>query len=296
MPLIVGIGEALWDVYPEGAHFGGAPANFVLHVQSLGGRVALVTSLGLDKRGEQARELLEVRGVDLAHVQMHSTRATGEVRITLNEQATPRYEFVAEPAWAELASTREQDELARECGVVCFGTLGQSSASSRETIQRFLRACSSESIRLLDLNLRGEYWSLELVGESLELASALKCNEDEVVVLGQVMGMAGFSSYDILREALLRYDLEFVIFTQGEGGSLVMTRDEEDFQEAEPVAVVDTTGAGDSFLAAFVMAWLAEWSLSDSHRCASRVAGYVCSKQGAAPELPSKFCEKVEVK
>lgn len=288
-PLVVGIGEALWDTFPEGSHFGGASANFAVHVASLRGKASLVSSLGKDELGERGREFLSRRGVDISQLQTHPTRRTGEVLIELNEECIPTFRFQPEPAWGELEESPGLLDLAANCDAVNFGTLGQSSPQSRTVTQNFLRNCNPGCLRLFDMNLRGEFWSPDVIWESLELASALKCNEDEITELGRLMERPLSSHEEILCEVQQRFELELVAFTHGSKGSFLRTSKEQHWLPAVATQVVDTTGAGDSFLAALVAGFLARRPLVEIHHQAAAIASYVCSQQGATPSLPPEL-------
>lgn len=289
-PVIVGFGEALWDIFGNKAHLGGAPANFACHVASLGGHPFLVSSIGDDSLGKKTTTILKDRKVDTTFLQIHPSRPTGEVRISLDKQSVPEFHFMENPAWDEIISDPAQLALARRCSAVNYGTLAQQSARSIASTREFLQNCPSRTLRLFDMNLRGNHWSPALILESLELATALKCNEDEVKILAQVLGLVREPLEMILHEALERFHLQFIALTLGSEGSLIVTPAEENWCPPETVDVIDTTGAGDSFVATLVIGFLAgQIPLPKLHRHASRVAAFVCTQQGATPRLPKEL-------
>ena len=127
-PVIAGIGEVLWDVYPDAAHFGGAPANFACHAASLGAEAWMVSAVGADELGDRALDSLSQRGVECASVTRDPKHATGRVLVTLDATGQASYEFAADTAWDHLSWSDQRASLARRCDAVCFGTLGQRSS------------------------------------------------------------------------------------------------------------------------------------------------------------------------
>ena len=185
-------------------------------------------------------------------------------------------------AWDNIPFTPEMEALARRADAVCFGSLVQRMAS-RESVLRFLRATRPEALKVFDINLRQHYYSREVLEESLKLADILKINDEEIRILAGMFGLKG--SYEAVCRVLIdRYALKLVILTKGAAGSEVITAGETIPQPAGETQVVDTVGAGDSFTAAFVVAYLHGYSLSDAQRLASDTAAYVCSCKGAMPE------------
>lgn len=282
---VAAIGEALWDIFPDGRHFGGAPGNVCVNLTYFGLKPYLISSFGNDELGQEAMEYLSQRGVDLTHLQTHPGRETGQVTVTLDSDAVPTFHFIENPAWADIAPTPLQLDLASRCDAIVFGTLGQSTPSSRSTTHRFLNASPPQCIRLFDLNLRGSFWSQDLIFESLKQATVLKCNEDELAILTELSGFNG-PSEDHLCTLLEIHKLDLIAYTKGADGSIIATRHGQDHQQASLIQATDTTGAGDSFIAALLNGMLAGHSLRQIHRHASQVAAYVCSHQGATPALP----------
>jgi fructokinase len=285
-PVIVGIGEALWDVLPSGKNLGGAPANFACHVATLIGKSSLISSLGDDNLGREAWAVLAHHGVDTAHLQIHPTRATGQVQVALDHRSVPQFHFMPEPAWDEIAETEEQLKLARSCRAVNFGTLAQQSRVSLATTRRFVEHCPPDCLRLFDMNLRGEFWSRQLILDSLAMANALKCNEDELKVLKDILNIDSDEPAIFLRKVLQDFQLKFIALTLGEAGSLIVTPTQQDWHKPTTTQAVDTTGAGDSFVAALMVGLLAGIPLPALHQHASRIASYVCTQEGATPSLP----------
>jgi fructokinase len=285
---IIGIGEVLWDVFPDGPRFGGAPANFACHAAALGAEVAMVSCVGDDPLGEQAIEALRERGVDTSYVSRTGGLPTGTVQVVLDERRSPTYVIAAPVAWDAIEWSSGLEGLAARADAVCFGTLAQRSERSRETIQRFVQATPREALRVLDVNLRQSFHSPELIRTSLAAANVLKLNEDELPVVAEACGIEG-STDERLQGLCNRFTLRLVAMTRGANGALVASRDGTSDCPGFAANVRDTVGAGDSYTAALVVGVLRGESLDHVNRHACRVAAYVCSQSGATPPLPAEL-------
>lgn len=286
--VIVGLGEILWDVFPDGPRFGGAPANFACHVAGLGARAEMVSAVGTDPFGDQAVAILQERNVGTSGVQRHENRPTGTVDVTLDEAGHASYEFAAETAWDSIPWSDDLVRLAGGVGAVCFGTLGQRSDTSRETIQRFVSATPAGALRTFDINLRPPFVTDSVVLRSLELANVVKLNEDELSVLAKLCGLSG-SDQEMLRTLAQKFDLQAAALTRGPEGAVLLRGNEISVSSGVDVQVVDTVGAGDSFTAAFVVGLIRGDDLDAINDRASRVAAFVCSQSGATPALPDEL-------
>jgi fructokinase len=288
---IVALGEILWDVFPDGAHFGGAPANFACSAAELGGAAAdvfIVGSVGQDDYGARALELLHGHGVNTNFVSK-TEQPTGQVLVTLDAAGSPSFEIATNTAWDNTAWTNNLASLASRADAVCFGTLGQRSEVSRHTIQQFVKSTRPECLRILDINLRPPFWNEEIIRKSLTLASVLKLNDAELETLSEVFGWSG-SEADVLKRIFETHSLESAALTRGaEGASLIRANGERSDLPAPRVTVADTVGAGDAYTAAFCIGLLSGTPLEAINRWATQVAAYVCSQPGAAPHLPDNL-------
>lgn len=286
--VIVGLGEILWDVFPDGPRFGGAPANFACHVAGLGARAEMVSALGTDSFGDQAVAILRERNVGTSGVQRHENRPTGTVDVTLDDAGHASYEFAADTAWDSIRWSDALARLAGEARAVCFGTLGQRSDASRETIRRFVSATPAGALRTFDINLRPPFVTDSVVLRSLELANVVKLNDDELSVLAKLCGLSG-SDQEMLRTLARKFDLQAAALTRGPEGAVLLRGDEISVSNGVDIQVVDTVGAGDSFTAAFVVGLIRGDDLDAINDRASRVAAFVCSQSGATPALPDEL-------
>jgi fructokinase len=291
-PLVVGIGEVLWDVYPDGAHLGGAPANFACHAAALGAEswiVSAVGAVGADDLGDRAVEQLGALGVRVDYIARDREHATGRVNVALDADKRPTFEIATDAAWDHIPWTRGMEALAARADAVCFGTLAQRSPGSRDTIARFLRATRPSALRMFDVNLRQHYHDRDTIERSLELASAVKLNEDELPVVASLCGIRAAGTPATLKALARQYGLRLAALTRGPDGAILVAGHEESSEPAPPVHVVDTVGAGDAFTAALVCDFLRGLPLAEVNRRANAVAAFVCSVAGATGRLPASL-------
>ncbi|MCP5536693.1 MAG: carbohydrate kinase [Akkermansiaceae bacterium] len=285
---VAGIGEVLWDVFPNGQRLGGAPTNFACHCRQLGATAFPVSCVGDDALGRRTVEELERLGVDVRHLQTSAAYPTGRVLVELDETGKPDYQILEGVAWEQLEFTDGLDALARSLDAVCFGTLAQRSEVSRRTIRGFLKRMPERALKILDVNLRQPFFSRALVEESLALANVVKLSDEELPVLAGYFELTGGVNEQLagLRE---RFSLKLVAYTRGADGSVLVTAG--GVQETGGVAVtpVDSVGAGDSFTAALCIGLLTGMPLPEVNQFANRVAAFVCSKAGATPILPESL-------
>lgn len=281
---IVGLGEALWDMLPEGKQLGGAPANFAYHAAQFGLDAVAISALGHDELADETIAALQSKG--LCHIMPRVGYPTGTVKVELDRQGVPTYDICENVAWDNIPLTDEIAEVARCCRAVCFGSLAQRSSVSRATIQSFLKATPDDSLRIFDINLRQHFYTEELIRESLRLCNVLKINDEELRIVSQMFGYADQSPQQQCRHIAQDYSLHMVVLTCGTDGSYVFSPEDTSFQPTPKVEVADTVGAGDSFAGSFCAAILSGKSIKEAHRIAAQVSAYVCTQHGAMPLLP----------
>ncbi len=298
--VVVGLGELLWDLLPEGARLGGAPANFAVMAGRLGNRAVVASRVGTDRRGEQAREELDALPVESGFLQSDTEYATGTVTVAFSH-GEPAYTIHEPVAWDRLALTPEWRDLARTADAVCFGTLAQREESSRATILSFLDETRRECVRVFDVNLRAPHWSGEVLRPSLGRATILKLNAGELPLVLAGTGACPYPSSaadddEVLRGAqrlLERYPMDLVCITLGERGSLLVTRKDQNRHPGLATKVKDTVGAGDAFTAALTHYYLEGASLAVMNEAGNRWGSWVASQEGAMPALPAETLRKI---
>ena len=288
---ITAIGEVLWDVFPTGPRFGGAPANFACSCAGLVGDravVSMVSAVGIDELGERAITTLRDKNVRTDAIDRLSN-PTGQVLVALDDTGTASYRFAADTAWDYLAWNDGLEKLAAETDVVCFGTLGQRSDVSYATIQRFVRSTKPNCLRVFDVNIRSPFYSESLIRQSLEIADVLKLNDEELPLLTKIYNLTGSGKSDaeLLAELAAACDLQVVALTRGADGALILRDGAVSDCLATPVDVVDTVGAGDAYTASMILGLLDGKTTDEINRRACEVAAFVCSQAGATPNMPS---------
>lgn len=284
--IIVGMGEALWDVLPEGKKIGGAPANFAYHVSQFGFDSRVVSAVGVDADGDEILNIFEQKKL---RTQIERVPyPTGTVQVTLDAVGVPCYEIKEDVAWDNIPFTNELKRLALNTRAVCFGSLAQRSLVSRATIGRFLDTMpdTDEQLKIFDINLRQNFYTKEVLCDSMRRCNVLKINDEELVSISRIFDYSSTDLQEKCRRLIAEYDLKMLILTCGTNGSYVFTPGVVSFQETPRVPVADTVGAGDSFTAAFTSAILSGKPVPEAHKLAVEVSAYVCTQSGAMPELP----------
>ena len=288
--IVIGMGEVLWDVLPEGKKLGGAPCNFAYHVSQFGLDARGVSAIGNDELGSEIIENLNDKGVKY-HIDTVGY-PTGTVQVELDSKGVPQYEIKEGVAWDNIPFTSELESLAKEAKAVCFGSLAQRNGVSAATIKRFLDAIPAENKALIvfDINLRQNFYNKEVLEESIRRCNILKINDEELEIVSKLFNLKSTSAEDACRELIKDYHLDMLILTCGTDGSYVFTSDGSmSFLPTPKVEVADTVGAGDSFTAAFIASILKGKSVADAHRKAVDVSAFVCTQNGAMPVLPKEL-------
>ena len=290
---VVGMGEALWDMLPEGKKIGGAPANFAYHISQFGLDSRVVSAVGDDELGAEIMDNFREKKLNC----MIETvpYPTGTVLVQLDRNGVPCYDIREGVAWDNIPYTPALEGLARQTRAVCFGSLAQRSVVSRETINRFLDAMpdGEGQYKIFDINLRQGFYTKEILCNSMCKCNILKINDEELVTISRMFGYPGIDLQDKCWILLAKYNLKMLILTCGVNGSYVFTPGNVSFVETPKVEVADTVGAGDSFTASFVSAILKGKSVPEAHKLAVDVSGFVCTQNGAMPVLPDYLKERL---
>ena len=283
---VVGMGEALWDVLPEGKKIGGAPANFAYHVSQFGLPSCVVSAVGSDPLGQEIIENFTSKGLN--HLIEEVPYPTGTVQVEIDQAGIPQYEIKENVAWDNIPYTARLEALAQRTRAVCFGSLAQRNVVSRQTINRFLDAMNhdDETLVVFDVNLRQGFYNNEILCESMPRCNILKINDEELVTVSRMFGYPGIDLQDKCWILLGKYNLKMLILTCGINGSYVFTPGSVSFLPTPQVEVADTVGAGDSFTAAFISSILRGRSVAEAHAAAVSTSAFVCTRNGAMPLLP----------
>lgn len=285
--LVVGLGEVLWDMLPEGRKIGGAPVNFAYHAGQFGIETMAVSAIGNDKLGEDT--IAEMNGKHLNHIFPSVPYPTGSVQVSLDEKGVPAYDIKENVAWDNIPFTNEIESVARNCQAVCFGSLAQRNTVSRNTIRKFIESTPSGCIRIFDINLRQNFYTSNVIHDSLELCNILKINDEEIMLVSRMFNYDSSNIENVCRTIMEDFSLEMVILTCGTKGSYIFTKGGVSFMPTPKVNVADTVGAGDSFTGSFCAAILRGLPVAEAHKKAVEVSAYVCTQNGAMPEIPESM-------
>lgn len=277
-PIIAGIGEILWDIFPSDKKAGGAPVNFAYHASASGAESYAISAIGHDELGEEIIEMINDIGIN--HLIARVDYPTGTVKVALKD-GNPSYTITEEVAWDYIPFTVPLEELAYKVDAVCFGTLAQRSATSKETILKFLSMVPQGSYKILDINLRAPFYSPGLIEESIKQCNILKLNDDELEILKGTFPMGTSDNKDACKWLMNTYNLKYLILTAGADYSMIFSPGAISFLETPGVDVVDTVGAGDSFTGAFITSLLRGETVENAHRKAVDRAVAVCTVAGA---------------
>lgn len=286
-PVVVGLGEILWDILPGKKRIGGAPANFALHSRSLGAEAKICSSTGDDELGKEIKNKL-TKINSIAEYIFTGSRPTGVVDVQIDENGSAKYTIKENAAWDFITWNSKIRELAQKCDAVCFGTLAQRNSVSRETISQFLQNTGPGCLKVFDVNLRQNYYSKKIIQDSLKIADIVKLNESEIETLRQMFEIEG-TDRETLSYLAETYNLDLIALTMGKNGSLMIAGDDESYYPAFPVKVKDTVGAGDAFTATMTIGKYKNLNLKKINMLSSKIAAFVCTREGATPQLPENL-------
>lgn len=283
---IIGLGEILWDLLPEGKQLGGAPANFAYTANALGNNGIVLSRVADDDFGVEILNELAVKNLSTENIQVDLKKPTGTVKVKL-ENGQPSYEIVENTAWDFLELTDDWRAVAAKADAVCFGSLAQRGAVSRKTISGFVEM--TKGWRIFDVNLRQKYFSPEILRASFELANVVKLNHEELPVVAEIFAIADENFVETARNLREKFDLKLLCVTRGANGSLLITENEISENAGLKVEIADTIGAGDAFTAAMTHGLLRDWRLDEINEFANRVGAFVASKTGAMPDFNNEL-------
>ena len=284
-PPIIGVGELLWDLLPSGKQLGGAPANFTYHAHALGADARVVSRVGRDALGREAIDRLRAAGQSTVGIGVDDALQTGAVTVDVQPDGQPRFTIHENVAWDRLVIDETSLAFARRANAICFGSLAQRCEQSRDAVRTIVATTPASALRVFDINLRQNFYSIEIVESSLGLANALKLNDGELPVLAAMFGLDGDARKQL---ALLsqRFGLRAIALTRGAAGSLLLAEGTWSEHPGAQVKVVDAVGAGDAFTAAWTLGLLAGSPLDAINQRANEVAAFVCTQPGAMPAYP----------
>lgn len=291
---IAAIGELLWDLLPDGPQLGGAPANFAAVLAQMSSNIAgnyadkvfLVTRVGDDPLGTQARAQLIAHHVRPDYISVDRSHPTGTVEVLLDADHGPRYRIRKNVAWDYVPETPPLLALAPTLDAICFGTLAQRSPVTRATLRSLVAATRAECLRVFDVNLRKPDWTAETVVWGCAHATILKMNQEEVAHVARVIGAADNQTpLQVAHFLLDRFPIQLIAITRGRHGSLLVTREAVHDHPGIQAHMADSIGAGDCFTAALTVSSLRHRPLPVLAEAANRWGAWAASQRGGMPFL-----------
>lgn len=277
---ILAYGELLWDLLPTGKALGGATTNFIFRVNLFGDNGFLISRLGNDEDGQEAREKLTELGLAVHHIQTDPKLPTGTVPVVLNEQGVPEFTIIQNVAYDHIVLTGDMFHLVARADCIYFGTLCQRMGQSRNTLYTLLKE-APQAVKFLDINLRKNCYSVQSVTESLKAADILKINEEELLVLKGMAGLPGASLQELAQEVITRFQLKLALVTLGERGAFTLLNTGQYFYDpGYRVKVIDTVGAGDACSAGFMHYYLNQHSPEESLKFGNATGALVAASKG----------------
>ena len=288
-PIVLSLGELLWDMLPSGKRAGGAPVNFAYHAMKNGTEGWAISAVGEDELGDELIAKANEAGINT--VIQRNAWPTSTVEVAL-KNGIPEYTIVKGVAWDHILYTRQLIDVVSKADAVCFGTLALRSPESHATITELLKHTKPGAMKFFDINLRGDHYSKDLIEELLKAATVFKINDEELLLMRGMFGIENTSDEEACKWFIEQFDLRYLILTGGATFSTIMSNDGEVSTLATPhVTVADTVGAGDSFSGTFTGRILNGDSLGLAHRAAVNTAAFVCTQEGAWPTYPAEITD-----
>ena len=283
-PIVLSLGELLWDMLPSGKRAGGAPVNFAYHAMKNGTEGWASSAVGEDELGDELIAKANEAGINT--VIQRNAWPTSTVEVAL-KNGIPEYTIVKGVAWDHILYTRQLIDVVSKADAVCFGTLGLRSPESLDTIVELLKHTKEGALKFFDINLRANFYSNELIEELLGYANIFKINDEELIMMRDMFSIPECNDEEACKWFIDRFDLEYTILTGGATFSTITAKNGEVSTLLTPhVEVADTVGAGDSFSGSFTGKLLSGAPLREAHRAAVNTAAYVCTKEGGWPTYP----------
>ncbi len=284
---IIGIGEILWDLLPDGKKaLGGAPANFAYVAGVLGDNGIVLSRVGGDAPGTEILAELKAKNLSTETIQIDAAKPTGVVNVSF-DNGQPVYEIVENAAWDFLELTEDWREIALKADAICFGSLAQRGEVSCKTVRETVNL--AKNLRIFDVNLREQFFSQKTLLKSLNMANVAKLNADELPLVAEIFEIKKINPAKAARDLLVKFGLKMVCVTRGANGSLLVTKREVSEHAGIASAVADTIGAGDAFTAVLAHGLLRGWTLGEINEFANKVGAFVASQTGAMPDFPEEF-------
>ena len=293
MKNIVCFGEVLWDVFPTHKKIGGAPLNVALRLQSFGNNVSIITRIGEDSEGDVIFQFIKENGVAVDNIQIDSELKTGEVAVSLNEEGSASYIINYPRAWDRIQLTKSAKDVTLASDAFIFGSLSARDYNSKQTLYDLLEIAP---YKIFDVNLRAPYYTKDILYHLMLSADFIKFNDDEIIDIAKAMNFKTESIEDSIKFIAKQTHTLSICVTMGSKGAVLFYDDTFYYNKGYKVEVVDTVGAGDSFLATLTDQLLKNMSPQTAIDLACAVGAIVASNEGANPKLNQNDIEALMTK
>lgn len=282
---IAAFGELLWDLLPNGKVLGGAPANFIYRINSFGDEGTLLSKVGNDKAGREAREALKRLGVSDENIQTDYEFPTGSVRVKIDEKGNPDFNIITDVAYDHIEINAEMMDAFSQADCVCFGTLVQRYGISKNTLRELIHE-SSDVVKFLDINLRRNCYTATTIEDSLRMTNILKTNDDELLITKDLLGLKQDSLKDLAQEVIEKYNLDILLCTLGSNGAFCLTSDDIfHYDPGYQISLGDTVGSGDAFSAGFVHYYMNGFPIEEALQFGNAAGAMIATTTGATAPI-----------
>ena len=288
MSKIVCFGEVLWDVFPTHKKIGGAPLNVANRLQVLGNEVTMISAIGEDKNGEKLLNYIKEVGINPSCIQVHNEYKTGKVKVMLNEKGSASYDIKYPRAWDKIRLTEINKSAVKSADAFVYGSLAARDDSSKGTLNKLLDLAK---YKIFDLNLRTPYYTKYLLIKLMNEADFIKFNDDELYEVSAYLGSKYRSMEQNIRFISQKTNTKHICVTKGHHGAVLMYDDKFYYNSGYIIKVIDTVGAGDSFLGSLISQLLNKVNPQESIDFACAVGAMVAQSEGANPKISKKEIE-----
>lgn len=285
----VSYGEVLWDLFPTHKKIGGAPLNVALRMNALGVATTIISRVGADADGDEILSFMNDQGVSSASIQVGEDYKTGVVNVMINEKGNASYDIMYPSSWDKIIPTKEMDQKVSESDAFIFGSLVCRDEISRSTLYALL---DKAKYKILDANLRLPYYTAEVLIELMGKADFIKLNDEELYEISQLLGSTYNSFEQNIKFIAEKTNTKHVCVTKGAFGAVLYYNEKFYYNSGYFVKVVDTVGAGDSFLASLTVRLLRGKLPQKALNYACAVGALVAGHEGANPKISEKEIKK----
>ncbi|MBP0903197.1 carbohydrate kinase family protein [Mariniflexile gromovii] len=290
MKNIVCFGEVLWDVFPTHKKIGGAPLNVAIRLQSFENNVSMISRIGADNKGKKIVEFIKEQGVNTENIQVDAELKTGKVKVMLNQKGSASYDINYPRAWDNMQVTDGAKKITQTADVFVFGSLIARDDTSRNTLYELLKLAK---FKIFDVNLRVPYYTIEVLGHLMNEADFIKFNDDEIFEIAKKLGSETQSLEQNILFMAKETNTKNICVTKGRHGAILYYNNTFYYNSGYQIQVVDTVGAGDSFLASLIDKLLKGASPQEAINFACAIGALVASSEGANPEIKKEVVEKM---